>query len=134
MPFISFNELCIILVIALIVLGPQKTFAATFAAGKLFARAKKYAVNLKNELGIDKIDEVKAVYKENDFSQSVKYSSPVRKVHTDKKMWTVSKEDFALNTEKGDSALSNGSTLENRILRLEKEIELLKSRLTGDKS
>lgn len=49
-------------------------------------------------------------------------------------MWTVSKEDFALNTEKDDSALSNGSTLENRILRLEKEIELLKSRLTGDKS
>lgn len=50
MDFISFDELIIIVVVALLVLGPAKTFKLMFSVGQIFAKSKNYLNSVKNTI------------------------------------------------------------------------------------
>ena len=62
MSFIGLDEIMIIVVISLVILGPSKTFQAAFYIGTLFGKAKNYAVMIQKELASIKaaINEVHA--------------------------------------------------------------------------
>ncbi len=96
MDFISFDELIIIVVVALLVLGPAKTFKLMFSVGQIFAKAKIYLNSVKTQLQLDEIRHNFSSVKENDFHEVVNRISPIpTKSNTQgKKQWTVSAEDF----------------------------------------
>lgn len=143
MDFISFDELIIIVVVALLVLGPAKTFKLMFSVGQLFAKAKIYLNSVKTQLQIDEIRHNFSSVKENDFHEVVNRISPIpTKSNTQgKKQWTVSAEDFkespsdkstTHDEDVSKTALHQDKTDANLILRIEKleqEISLLKERV-----
>lgn len=143
MDFISFDELIIIVVVALLVLGPAKTFKLMFSVGQLFAKAKSYLNSVKTQLQLDEIRHTFSSVKENDFHEVVNRISPIpTKSNTQgKKQWTVSADDFKeapsdkYTTHDEDiskTALHQDKTDANLILRIEKleqEIALLKERV-----
>lgn len=143
MDFISFDELIIIVVVALLVLGPAKTFKLMFSVGQLFAKAKIYLNSVKTQLQIDEIRHNFSSAKENDFHEVVNRISPIpTKSNTQgKKQWTVSAEDFkespsdkstTHDEDVSKTALHQDKTDANLILRIEKleqEIALLKERM-----
>ena len=143
MDFISFDELIIIVVVALLVLGPTKTFKLMFSVGQIFAKAKIYLNSVKTQLQLDEIRQSVSSVKENDFHEVVNRISPIpTKSNTQgKRQWTVSAEDFkeapsdkATTQEKGTSKteLHKDKTDADLILRIEKleqEIALLKERV-----
>ena len=130
MSFIGLDEIMIIVVISLVILGPSKTFQAAFYIGTLFGKAKNYAVMIQKELGLE--DQKKSINNVvSDFSGALK-DPLVSKVpvHTDKRMWTVKKEDFSL--QKQDNSLneensSNENDLLKRLNDLEKELASIKA-------
>lgn len=77
MDFISFDELIIIVVVALLVLGPAKTFKLMFSVGQLFAKAKSYLNSVKTQLQLDEIRHTFSSVKENDFHEVVNRISPI---------------------------------------------------------
>ena len=143
MDFISFDELIIIVVVALLVLGPAKTFKLMFSVGQLFAKAKRYLNSVKTQLQLDQIRHNFSSVKENDFHEVVNRISPIpTKSNTQgKKQWTVSAEDFkeapsykstTHDEDVSKTALHQDKTDANLILRIEKleqEIALLKERV-----
>lgn len=143
MDFISFDELIIIVVVALLVLGPAKTFKLMFSVGQLFAKAKSYLNSVKTQLQLDEIRHTFSSVKENDFHEVVNRISPIpTKSNTQgKKQWTVSAEDFkespsdkstTHDEDVSKTALHQDKTDANLILRIEKleqEIALLKERV-----
>lgn len=143
MDFISFDELIIIVVVALLVLGPAKTFKLMFSVGQLFAKAKIYLNSVKTQLLLDEIRHNFSPVKENDFHEVVNRISPIpTKSNTQgKKQWTVSAEDFkespsdkstTHDEDVSKTALHQDKTDANLILRIEKleqEIALLKERV-----
>lgn len=143
MDFISFDELIIIVVVALLVLGPAKTFKLMFSVGQLFAKAKSYLNSVKTQLQLDEIRHTFSSVKENDFHEVVNRISPIpTKSNTQgKKQWTVSDDDFkeapsdkstTHDEDVSKTALHQDKTDANLILRIEKleqEIALLKERV-----
>lgn len=143
MDFISFDELIIIVVVALLVLGPAKTFKLMFSVGQIFAKAKIYLNSVKTQLQLDEIRHNFSSVKENDFHEVVNRISPIpTKSNTQgKKQWTVSAEDFkespsdkstTHDEDVSKTALHQDKTDANLILRikkLEQEIALLKERV-----
>lgn len=148
MDFISFDELIIIFVVALLVLGPAKTFKLMFSVGQLFAKAKIYLNSVKTQLQLDEIRQSVSSVKENDFHEVVNRISPIpTKSNTQgKRQWTVSAEDFkeapsdkstaqgkdTSKTELDKTELHKDKTDADLILRIEKleqEIALLKERV-----
>lgn len=143
MDFISFDELIIIVVVALLVLGPAKTFKLMFSVGQLFAKAKIYLNSVKTQLQLDEIRHNFSSVKENDFHEVVNRISPIpTKSNTQgKKQWTVSAEDFkespsdkstTHDEDVSKTALHQDKTDANLIFRIEKleqEIALLKERV-----
>lgn len=148
MDFLSFDELIIIVVVALLVLGPAKTFKLMFSVGQLFAKAKSYVNSVKTQLQLDEIRQSVSSVKENDFHEVVNRISPIpTKSNTQgKRQWTVSAEDFkeapsdkSTTQEKGTSKTELDKTelhkdktdadLILRIEKLEQEIALLKERV-----
>lgn len=143
MDFISFDELIIIVVVALLVLGPARTFKLMFSVGQLFAKAKSYLNSVKTQLQLDEIRHTFSSVKENDFHEVVNRISPIpTKSNTQgKKQWTVSAEDFkespsdkstTHDEDVSKTALHQDKTDANLILRIEKleqEIALLKERV-----
>ena len=148
MDFISFDELIIIAVIALLVLGPAKTFKLMFSVGQLFAKAKNYLNSVKTQLQIDEIRQGVSSIKENDFHEVVNRISPepTKSNAQGKRQWTVSAEDFKEatsdksttqdeDTSKSDLNKSDrnqkkaDADLILRIEKLEQEIALLKERV-----
>lgn len=143
MDFISFDELIIIVVVALLVLGPAMTFKLMFSVGQLFAKAKSYLNSVKTQLQLDEIRHTFSSVKENDFHEVVNRISPIpTKSNTQgKKQWTVSAEDFkespsdkstTHDEDVSKTALHQDKTDANLILRIEKleqEIALLKERV-----
>lgn len=148
MDFISFDELIIIVVVALLVLGPAKTFRLMFSVGQIFAKAKSYLNSVKTQLQLDEIRQSVSSIKENDFHEVVNRISPIpTKSNTQgKRQWTVSAEDFKetpadkSTTEVEDISktaldkkeLHKDKTDADLILRIEKleqEIALLKERV-----
>ena len=77
MDFISFDELIIIVVVALLVLGPAKTFKLMFSVGQLFAKAKSYLNSVKTQLQLDEIRHNFSSVKENDFHEVLNRISPI---------------------------------------------------------
>lgn len=148
MDFLSFDELIIIVVVALLVLGPAKTFKLMFSVGQLFAKAKSYVNSVKTQLQLDEIRQSVSSVKENDFHEVVNRISPIpTKSNTQgKRQWTVSAEDFkeapsdksttqgkdTSKTELDKTELHKDKTDVDLILRIEKleqEIALLKERV-----
>lgn len=143
MDFISFDELIIIVVVALLVLGPAKTFKLMFSVGQIFAKAKIYLNSVKTQLQLDEIRHNFSSVKENDFHEVVNRISPIpTKSNTQgKKQWTVSAVDFkespsdkstTHDEDVSKTALHQDKTDANLILRIEKleqEIALLKERV-----
>lgn len=143
MDFISFDELIIIVVVALLVLGPAKTFKLMFSVGQLFAKSKNYLNSVKTQLQLDEIRHTFSSVKENDFHEVVNRISPIpTKSNTQgKKQWTVSADDFkeepsdkstTHDEDVSKTALHQDKTDANLILRIEKleqEIALLKERV-----
>lgn len=143
MDFISFDELIIIVVVALLVLGPAKTFKLMFSVGQLFAKAKIYLNSVKTQLQLDEIRQSVSSVKENDFHEVVNRISPVpTKGNTQgKRQWTVSAEDF--KEAPSDKSTTQGKDTSKtelhkdkadadlilRIEKLEQEIALLKERV-----
>ena len=148
MDFISFDELIIIVVIALLVLGPAKTFKLMFSVGQIFAKAKSYLNSVKTQLQLDEIRQSVSSIKENDFHEVVNRISPVptKSNAQGKRQWTVSAEDFketpsdktttqdedtsksALNKSDRNQKKSDADLI-LRIEKLEQEIALLKERV-----
>lgn len=148
MDFISFDELIIIVVVALLVLGPAKTFKLMFSVGQLFAKAKIYLNSVKTQLQLDEIRQSVSSVKENDFHEVVNRISPIptKSNSQGKRQWTVSAEDFKeapsdkSTTQDKDTSktaldkteLHKDKTDADLILRIEKleqEIALLKERV-----
>ena len=143
MDFISFDELIIIVVVALLVLGPAKTFKLMFSVGQIFAKAKNYVNSVKTQLQLDELRQSVSSIKENDFHEVVNRISPIpTKSNTQgKRQWTVSAEDFKdapsdrSTTKVKDTSkteLHKDKTDADLILRIEKleqEIALLKERV-----
>lgn len=143
MDFISFDELIIIVVIALLVLGPAKTFKLMFSVGQIFAKAKNYLNSVKTELQLDEIRQSVSSIKENDFHEVVNRLSPTpASTHSNgKRQWTVTQEDFKETTSdkstahdegSSDSSLNKDETDADLILRIEKleqEIAVLKEKV-----
>lgn len=143
MDFISFDELIIIVVVALLVLGPAKTFKLMFSVGQIFAKAKNYLNSVKTQLQLDEIRHNFPSVKENDFHDVVNRISPIptKSKTQGKRQWTVSAEDFkeapsdktsTHNEDVSKTALHQDKTDANLILRIEKleqEIALLKERV-----
>lgn len=143
MDFISFDELIIIVVVALLVLGPARTFKLMFSVGQLFAKAKSYLNSVKTQLQLDEIRHTFSSVKENDFHEVVNRISPIpTKSNTQgKKQLTVSADDFkeapsdkstTHDEDISKTALHQDKTDANLILRIEKleqEIALLKERV-----
>lgn len=77
MDFISFDELIIIVVVALLVLGPAKTFKLMFSVGQIFAKSKNYLNSVKTQLQLDEIRHNFPSVKENDFHDVVNRISPI---------------------------------------------------------
>lgn len=148
MDFISFDELIIIVVIALLVLGPAKTFKLMFSVGQIFAKAKSYLNSVKTQLQLDEIRQSVSSIKENDFHEVVNRISPVptKSNAQGKRQWTVSAEDFketpsdktttqdedtsksALNKSDRNQKKSDADLI-LRIEKIEQEIALLKERV-----
>lgn len=148
MDFISFDELIIIVVIALLVLGPAKTFKLMFSVGQLFAKAKNYLNSVKTQLQLDEIRQEVSSIKENDFHEVVNKISPVPSKSTaqGKRQWTVTADDFK-ETPKDKTSSHDEDTSKSdlnktdrnqekaeadlilRIEKLEQEIALLKQRV-----
>lgn len=148
MDFISFDELIIIVVIALLVLGPAKTFKLMFSAGQLFAKAKNYLNSVKTQLQIDEIRQGVTSIKENDFHEVVNRISPVptKSSTQGKRQWTVTADDFKetpsdkITPHDEDSSKADLNKTDHnqdmteadlilRIEKLEQEIALLKERV-----
>lgn len=130
MSFIGLDEIMIIVVISLVILGPSKTFQVAFYIGSLFGKAKKYAVMIQKELGLE--EQRKSINSVlSDFSGALK-DPLVSKVpvHSDKRMWTVKKEDFAEQTQESSlnkKQFSNKTDLLKRLNDLEKELASIKA-------
>ncbi len=148
MDFISFDELIIIVVVALLVLGPAKTFKLMFSVGQLFAKAKIYLNSVKTQLQLDEIRQSFSSVKENDFHEVVNRISPIptKSNSQGKRQWTVSAENFkeapsdksttqgkdTSKTELDKTELHKDKADADLILRIEKieqEISLLKERV-----
>lgn len=148
MDFISFDELIIIVVVALLVLGPAKTFKLMFSVGQIFAKAKIYLNSVKTQLQLDEIRQSVSSVKENDFHEVVNRISPIptKSNSQGKRQWTVSAEDFkeapsdksttqgkdTSKTELDKTELHKDKADADLILRIEKleqEISLLKERV-----
>lgn len=148
MDFISFDELIIIVVIALLVLGPAKTFKLMFSVGQLFAKAKNYLNSVKTQLQLDEIRQGVSSIKENDFHEAVNRISPVLSKSTaqGKRQWTVTADDFketpkdktsSHDEDTSKSTLNKSDSNQDkvdadlilRIEKLEQEIALLKQRV-----
>ena len=148
MDFISFDELIIIVVVALLVLCPDKTFKLMFSVGQIFAKAKIYLNSVKTQLQLDEIRQSVSSVKENDFHEVVNRISPIpTKSNTQgKRQWTVSAEDFkeapsdksatqdkdTSKTALDKTEFHKDKTDADLILRIEKpeqEIALLKERV-----
>lgn len=130
MSFIGLDEIMIIVVISLVILGPSKTFQVAFYIGSLFGKAKNYAVMIQKELGLE--EQRKSINSVvSDFSGALK-DPLVSKVpsHTDKRMWTVQKEDFSNQTQVSsfnENHLSKENDLLKRLNDLEKELASIKA-------
>ena len=148
MDFISFDELIIIVVIALLVLGPAKTFKLMFSVGQLFAKGKNYLNSVKTQLQLEEIRQGVSSIKENDFHEVVNRISPVPSKSTaqGKRQWTVTADDFnetpkdktsSHDEDTSKSTLYNSDSNQDksetdlilRIEKLEQEIALLKQRV-----
>lgn len=106
MDFISFDELIIIVVIALLVLGPARTFKLMFSVGQIFAKAKNYLNYVKTELKLEELRKDVSTLKENDFHDVVNRLSPVpsKTGSSGKRQWTVTADDFKENNSSEQSS------------------------------
>ena len=127
MSIISFNELIVIIVLCLLVLGPKQTFKLAFALGSLFSKAKSYLNAVKKELNLDQVSEINSTIKANNFKNALNYASPKAPYKTDpnKRQWTVSAEDF--KTDNTDA--TRLTCLEQKVHQLEDELSKIKSQL-----
>ena len=132
MSFIVFDELIIIVVLSLVVLGPQRTFKMAFAIGGIFSKARAYLNSVKTQMGLDELDQVKSSLKANDFSSALKVSSPKPITKTDPKqrLWTVDVNEFSkITSTQSNENSDKDSDLERRISSLEAEIAALKQQI-----
>lgn len=145
MDFIGFDELIIIVVIALLVLGPAKTFKLMFSIGQFFAKAKNYLNSVKTQLQLDEIRNEVSSIRENDFHDVVNRVPPVttnRSPQNGKRQWTVTDDDFKEKEVKSSgrdlwekeqkSSLeknSDNSEIFKRIENLEQEVAALKEKI-----
>lgn len=147
MDFIGFDELIIIVVIALIVLGPVRTFKLMFSLGHFFAKARNYLNSVKTQLQLDEIRQEVSVIRKNDFHDTVNRISPSAadsSHHNVKRQWTVTADDFREKDEKSsdrndvpkdrvqtDDKKNNSDSLQltERVEKLEQEIAKLKEKI-----
>jgi len=79
---ISFSELIVIAVVALIVVGPERLPTVARTLGRLFARMRRYVIEIKTDIAREiEIDELKRA--RSDFEASVRSAEQTAERETD---------------------------------------------------
>ncbi|MGN1280557.1 MAG: twin-arginine translocase TatA/TatE family subunit [Succinivibrio sp.] len=132
MNFLGLDEILIIVLVSLIILGPVKTFGIAVYFGRLFGKAKTYLKKIASELDLEETGKAARQIKTG-FKDALKdpLVSKVAAPVSGKRMWTVD-TDSSMNNGTATSSVSSVSDsaitddLIKRISALEEEVERLK--------
>lgn len=132
MNFLGLDEILIIVLVSLIILGPVKTFGIAVYFGRLFGKAKGYVKKISCELELDEAKKT-ALNIKTGFKDALKdpLVSKLPEPST-KRMWTVDESgtdsiEPRIQAKKCLSDTSAAEDLLKRVKALEDEIEKLKN-------
>lgn len=128
MSFISFDEIFLIIIISLVILGPKKTLGMAFYLGSLFGKVKRYLNEIKSELDLGELKQ-NTLYSANSLDfHSTPISNP-----KGKRLWTVNEDDFKSESDYISNSLKktddSNQKLLSRLEKLEKEVSELEKKI-----